>query len=145
MNDLDKRIAGLKGLLNAEGQQVKFHGRLDADFGEPYWSTSDAKALELVDELRTEGMAFIMRSAEVGSGWLASFYPEMDTKFFQGGWHTRPGAICRAYIAAREWMATKAGDSAWKKAEEFRDRDMEDRLTRQAKEFEDKINRERFS
>lgn len=132
MNDLDRKIAELKGAsLMPDGPYV---GGITPDrskYVAPTWSTSDSNALELVDELtrpeqnRMTEFAFAMRTAEVGRGWLAIFFPGQGRDHFPGGGYTRPEAICRAYIAAREWMAAK---DAWRKGEEAKDKAMRSEL-----------------
>lgn len=117
MNDPDKRIAELKG-LKIEIMQGDSSGVTEIWLGiapgsnaceptEP-WSRSDAKALELVDEL-IEGHPGtginITRERQTGR-WMVAICPG---DWVHGEAATRPEAICRAYIAAREWMATKAG------------------------------------
>jgi hypothetical protein len=111
VNDLDKRIAELKGY-------VKFHDTEAMVKEDPKslitketacWSTSDAKALELVDELDFP-FKLLTLSETPAARWLAHFhYPE--TQKYPNGeiGSTRPEAICKAYIAAREWMDRKAG------------------------------------
>lgn len=87
------------------------------------WTSDDAKALELVDELVVDqpdgaGCRFMLIKweprSEKPARWEARFEPYwIDGKYtmtaqghrFDGQGQTRPEAICRAYIAAREWMA----------------------------------------
>lgn len=142
MNDLDKRIAELKGWISFSEYRKEWIAvpppgsepptRYDDDsepaayyksdrypgeffsqdasymdgwpkgtfFHIPSWATSDAKALELVDELgrglRLEGCGFHW-SAVID--FFGQHHQETGT--------TRPEAICRAYIAAREWAASR--------------------------------------
>jgi hypothetical protein len=136
VNDLDRKIAELKGYVDiiesldaichctnvpvlagrpvgkvARGLRVDAHYQI----GGP-WSTSDSKALELVDELQGR-MSFLLCCSPSGILWCARFSPVitgMDalnppkSPVFDGDAPTRPEAICRAYIAAREWMAKKS-------------------------------------
>lgn len=136
MNDLDRKIAELKG-MPVDGEVTHWpvgeddKGKLFPT-GDPIpqnwgWSTSDAKALELVDELvydapnRMARFRFILISwnatAIKPARWEARFEPyETDEgrtytssgHRFDGQAPTRPEAICRAYIAAREWMKERA-------------------------------------
>jgi hypothetical protein len=135
MNELDKRIAELKGFWwdLSEGVvwitppvPVNQHGIVDGgrrclSIGDFCYSTDDAKALELVDELApvTAGSPeWGFMCGCFGKEWNATFYRSVRTKphgeiivhpdhQFEGDAPTRPEAICRAYIAAREWMATR--------------------------------------
>jgi hypothetical protein len=85
------------------GLMVKFDGKV-APLS--FWSTSDSKALELVDEIPAPTVFKLERSS-LPDTWYAYFaFPGRNAVGFAS---TRPEAICRAYIAAREWMATKAG------------------------------------
>lgn len=119
MSDLDKRIAELKGLWMKNwpfvcgNPEYPNETRVECD-----WSTSDSKALELVDEMKTDyKMVFISRQGD----WFAEFF--VLNQYVGGGLaKTRPEAICRAYIAAREWMATKGAEGAWRKDEEAKDK-----------------------
>jgi hypothetical protein len=122
MNDLDRKIAELKGWeVSLDGMLIEAHGAKPQDFlnwgdGAGLWSTSDSKALELVDEVQAAepGSTFNLFG---GLGkydrlpvWVAHFTfwsGTVNTK--EGRAATRPEAICRAYIAAREWMAAQGG------------------------------------
>ena len=147
MHALDRKIAELKGWrpITAadlekkaalqkwcpEDRVVGCRDREDGglDFGthkdgEPTWSTSDSKALELVDELErgTPGILFSkfffrLERMENGQGWKAVFITDtqgcmIPSKKFTGQDTTRPKAICRAWLAAAahvEWMKEKKG------------------------------------
>ena len=124
MNELDKRIAELKGLT------VDGLGGLSTDkpgvftLG-PTWSTSDTKALELVDEILDRGgVDFqLVRPEKKSKPWSATFgitdargpvgfITDKGARFCHlksGEGPTRPEAICRAYIAAMGWMREKKG------------------------------------
>lgn len=137
MNDLDRKIGELKGwrysLPGAETERRPDGTILPLPEGftwmdgetECYlegcacaWSTSDSKALELVDELQGK-MAFRLECCPSGIMWYATFSPvttgmsaliQIELSKAEGSGITRPEAICRAYIAAREWMAQKGGE-----------------------------------
>jgi hypothetical protein len=110
MNELDKKIAELKGYYNpAEvnefecascGYEILSIRSGDYKMINGQWSTSDAKAFELVDEL---GMEFKIEGKQ--SRWSAVF--DVYGQHHQETSQTRPEAICRAYIAAVEWMKEK--------------------------------------
>lgn len=135
MNELDKRIAELKGLWWDDAENcvwldppvpINKHGIMDAgrnmvSIGHFSYST-DERAFELVDELMDTGpgwsfhldSAMLNREklkdsgfkiAERAENWNCSFMHGL--MICMGGGKSRPEAICRAYIAAREWMATK--------------------------------------
>jgi hypothetical protein len=135
MNPTDRKIAELKG-LPAEGEITHWpvgeddKGRVFPT-GDPSpqnwgWSISDSKALELVDELiKVEAnkparefvgppsLGFSI-TRERGSGAYSAHLSVSDSNGENTEWHagaaaTRPEAICRAYIAAREWMAAQGG------------------------------------
>ena len=139
MNELDKQIASLKGWEWDEKEGMVWttphvpkneHGVIDGGregfvIGlRPWWSTDDGTALELVDEL-AEPLFFVERFGKPGGKkWKAHFslpYSQLleqieDRKLYQTQYHdasgeaaTRPEAICRAYLAAREWMAGRKG------------------------------------
>lgn len=122
--NLDRRIAELKGWEWDERERmvwtdppyetVKMGEKTTEQCGlimsACCWSTSDAKALELVDELVTfedgwTGFEILTLSVTNGYRWRAGFLHR--EKEWLGVGHTRPEAICRAYIAAVDWM--KAG------------------------------------
>jgi hypothetical protein len=116
MNPTDRKIAELKG-LPAEGEITHWpvgeddKGRVFPT-GDPSpqnwgWSISDSKALELVDEMRALGWFFLLQDMRDRT-WRASFINDESGTGMQAG-ATRPEAICRAYIAAREWMAAQGG------------------------------------
>lgn len=114
MTDLDRKIAELKGWAPSKerinkaaenGVAVTAFMPLDGWA----WSTSDSKALELVDELKARGLYFTLFDLADGT-WNAQFDPDDDPirPDAEGSAPTRPEAICRAYIAARERMAARA-------------------------------------
>jgi len=127
MNDLDRRIAELKG-FTYKGPKHTITG----PDGKAYltswlcWTESDAKALELVDEwvamekgnfawvttLNGSATATFSRGYSIRTGGIlvASFTER-----------TRPEAICRAWVAAMEWLKMRAADKAWRKQEEAKD------------------------
>ncbi len=140
MNDLDKRIAELKGwrkvtvsdleriaILEGRGPTTPYRdlvrdrpdGGMDLTdeppAGSPTWSTSDAKAFELVDEImRADPKVCFNLDHHYGSlyPWNARFRIGFGIvgEDFTGAYcdgQTRPDAICRAYIAAIEWMKGK--------------------------------------
>lgn len=131
MTDLDRKIAELKGWRHVPAGTEKVmlgsHATLSEGWVEPTpkgewyhaafncdWSGSDSKALELVDELtrpdssRLHMFAVNLQFCE-DFGWRALFQAHGPGRH-QVKWKqccegpTRPEAICRAYIAAREWM-----------------------------------------
>jgi hypothetical protein len=65
------------------------------------WSTDDAKALELVDEVRGK-LEFVLKTH--GGGWFAYFLHLPSCQTMDGEAPTRPEAISRAYLAAMAWM-----------------------------------------
>jgi len=88
--------------------------------GLPSWSTSDAKAFELVDEVLgacPSDFALLLSEGR----WIATFgllSPDGDIGLKRqngiaychlkdGSTPTRPEAICRAYLAAMEWMKAR--------------------------------------
>jgi hypothetical protein len=110
MNELDRKIAELKGYWTknwpvvCENPEYREETRVECN-----WSTSDTKALELVDELvdGPEKLPFeLLILSETRSGrWMARFHYASSQQSPQGGvGATRPEAICRAYVAAMEWM-----------------------------------------
>ncbi len=113
MNDLDKRIAELKGwkitmksLYGSPLMVIERPGEnaLMGDPESPLWSTSDAKAFELVDEL-TATNGFKLQWNPDTEVWSCEF----DVAIGRGRAATRSEAICCAYIAAREWIKEKNG------------------------------------
>lgn len=126
MTDLDRKIAELKGwnpgpiedgwpkesgdcLVDPDGACAYVEGRES-----PLWSTSDAKAFELVDELKGDGIHFMMICHD-GDNYVA-FNDGVVTEdlkavtFKRAGEaraSARPEAICRAYIALKEWEGKK--------------------------------------
>jgi hypothetical protein len=112
LNDLDRKIAELKGWVEftqaATGlrywgihQPAPYGGvEVKATFEDAAWSTSDSKALELVDEEMAGGAHISI----VGDPHTGEWEVEIGTLRHTGTGATRPEAICRAYIAAREWM-----------------------------------------
>lgn len=110
MNDLDRKIAELKGIPYREHAQYNFIQELEG--AATTWN-SDAAALELVDELHPAHF-FTLKSLPNSQGWKAVFQPDpgnrmVGTPKYTGQDMSRPKAICRAYIAAREWMAGRKG------------------------------------
>jgi hypothetical protein len=111
VNDLDRKIAGLKGMKDPdklEGLEVV--ALIGGDYS---WSTSDSKALELVDELLAEfnhEWEIMIRKIPCSRVWWVAISDKENTFWrhkghsFEAEASTRPEAICRAYIAAREWM-----------------------------------------
>jgi hypothetical protein len=130
LNDLDKQIAAAKGWrppTMAEFERLiktqekgwmfpfppEFLVKLDFPEAPPWhitdakdcrWSTSDSKALELVDELvdiKGPRLFFSLNllSETPSARWLAQFTHET-----RGVGATRPEAICRAWLAAMTWM-----------------------------------------
>jgi hypothetical protein len=122
MNGLDRRIAELKGMKDpAKLEGLEVVALLGGDYS---WTTFDSKALELVDELAGEKnymlagvlftLAYFKSHHRLNRGWFwaARFSIEgLDGIRIIGDGEapTRPEAICRAYIAAREFMAKQAG------------------------------------
>lgn len=127
MTDLDRKIAELKGWeWDEAARMVWTEPAFEREvFGEKVparrglvmsycsWSTSDSRALELVDELGAAKRVLVLRLELMAP--LADEKREwMCTVTLDGGKYknttfapiapTRPEAICRAYIAAREWM-----------------------------------------
>lgn len=122
MTDLDRKIAELKGWafsatgLYAANQEGEHIGLLALNFQEstPFgWSTDIAKAFELVDEVcgprsdRVRCVSFAIVCAEPGD-WrhFAKFFHwagDHSEEIGHGDGATRPEAICRAYIALKEW------------------------------------------
>lgn len=136
MTDLDRKIAELKRWRHVPaGTETVIRGMratLSEGWMEPLskggewyhaafncnWSTSDSKALELVDELgqhhpsRMWKFFFRLDQLENGQGWRAVFWQDLQGKMipprkYTGQDPTRPKAICRAYIAAVTWMRGK--------------------------------------
>ncbi len=129
MNDLDRRIAESKGWEFDAKEGIVWttphvprneHGIVDGgregfDPGDCCWSTSDAMAFELVDEIMAADpkVCFNLDHHYGGlSPWSARFRIGFGIvgRDFTGApcdGQTRPEAICRAYLAAREWMAGK--------------------------------------
>lgn len=131
MNDLDRKIAELKGWEYVPASGPIFPGgkmRLSEGYGEVVpgheekwfhlasecnWSTSDSKALELVDEMtiRDEicGFELFLLATVPKRIWKAQFHVHGDPRQIPAVAESRPEAICRAYIACREWMAKEGG------------------------------------
>lgn len=126
MNGLDKRIAELKGWRIVPLQQyIEMTGREPSLPQNEYvirdvaprainvldahdWSTSDAKAFELVDEIDHHFALERGLSSDTEAWeweWRAGFMLGAEIRMHVAP--TRPEAICRAYIAAREWMTAK--------------------------------------
>lgn len=112
MTDLDLKIAELKGWDIAQDDYLGEVVRFDTPMGrvtlEPQnWSTSDAKAFELVDEVTTFAHPypafelFVLATEPKHARWMAKFHSGAHTDGGVG--ETRAEAICRAYIALKEW------------------------------------------
>lgn len=137
MTDLDREIARMKGW-----REVQLNDRLHPVYAEIHkpkdigdevgatmrtreecnWSTSDAKAFELVDEVCASGLHYFSMflscegdtrewSADLFSywPWLCSFTrqtrkDDRGSIIAKGFGNSRPEAICRAYIEAKKWM-----------------------------------------
>lgn len=112
MNDLDKRIAELKGwaVVGAKfnDRYLGIVVRVDGKNQDVSWSTSDAEALELVDELAALPFELLTLSQAPYARWLARFHCPADQGLKGAVGATRPEAICRAYICIREWMEKKS-------------------------------------
>ena len=132
MTDLDRQIAEIKGWRPVTPADLEKMASLKAwfpqdhvigckdrddgglDFGtykdsDPTWSTSDSKALELVDEYPEAGFSLHRFGSTSGEyrPWAARFTfrrPGQPDWNIQGEAPTRPEAICRAYLAAMTWM-----------------------------------------
>ena len=117
MTDLDRRIAALKGLeivdLPGTGPAIK----IPTGWTVPpaWWSGDEVKAWELVDELvgkDNAGAPFEMLtySQTPNSQWLARFYIGRSQwqNYHTGLGSTRPEAICRAWIASKEYLLRMA-------------------------------------
>jgi hypothetical protein len=127
MNELDKKIAELKGFYNACevtefecqscGYEIKAIRDKDYKHIGGAWSTSDERAFELVDELtlpannRLTEFDFVLGLAiRKPWTWVACFTTITGFQLkdqYRGEGITRPEAICRAYIAAMEYMKDK--------------------------------------
>lgn len=128
MNDLDRKIAELKGwrpITQGDYDRIEKtirmktvypcgicrdrpDGGLDVANDAIHshtWSTSDAKAFELVDEMlaaiagRMDVSIYYASSPGV---WNCDINVDSMTEVERWG-RTRPEAICRAYIALKEW------------------------------------------
>ena len=130
MTDLDRKIAELKGwsIVTATEFGV-MTGRdiigsadviikdcapnaicLGDECGIGGWSTSDAKAFELVDEMESQFPPYHFQLARLPdpNGWRGKFTMDVGDKMmaprkYTGQGNTRAEAICRAYIALKEW------------------------------------------
>jgi hypothetical protein len=123
LNDLDKRIAEAKGwrLFKPGETTPKDHAEWSESkaIWKPEsladWSTSDTKAFELVDEL--QDLQFVLsRACNSHTGaptdvWIARFARDWSEAAggiqIGQGLGTRPEAICRAYLAAMEYLKGK--------------------------------------
>lgn len=136
MTDLDRQIAEIKGwrrltrpelkkvygamgiiAVPESGDLLEVYQTEGAPLGNPpwkacplpAWSTSDSKALELVDEFPEIGFTLDHFGTAIMKGgyWSAQFRiprghsPDWNIRAEAA---TRPEAICRAYIAAVTWM-----------------------------------------
>jgi hypothetical protein len=119
MNDLDRKIAELKrvpletGMYRTPGEIIPGRGFVPSGPAveelPPLWSTSDAKALELADEAMDGVFEFCVTGTNYTDrdvNWFA-WFALLGGKTARGEGRTRPEAICRAYIAAREWIKEK--------------------------------------
>jgi hypothetical protein len=109
MNDLDRRIA------EAKGRRIDMLGGIETtmpgiyELG-PTWSTSDTKAFELVDEIDHHFALERGLSSDTEAWeweWRAGFMLGAEIRMHAAP--TRPEAICRAYLAAMEWMKGRKG------------------------------------
>lgn len=121
MTDIDRKTAELKG-WRERGPYLWINGitgeHKEGDGARLFnWSTSDAKAFDLVDEVSQKtpertGRWYLRMQEEYASPgldfmpWDAMFLycvgPEIKHKVRERG-KTRAEAICRAYIALKEW------------------------------------------
>ena len=106
MNDLDKRIAELKGWIITQDKYLGTRFNYGTPVGElsidAYsWAESDAKAFELVDEISAP-VVFELKRSRLPDTWYAWFSFADHNSVGYGA--TRPEAICKAYIAAREYL-----------------------------------------
>lgn len=123
MTDLDRQIAELKGLrmacifgdtdFGAVGMDLEIIPGSGSFERVDCWSTSDAKAFELVDELTSpnnsrlrEWFFYICTDSTNIGDWMASFLlgrkPRYHDPISKIG-KTRAEAICKAYIAVIDW------------------------------------------
>jgi hypothetical protein len=137
LNDLDRKIAWLKGwevigtFNESQWPEVDFFAApqglmvKSVETGEiqrlGLWSTSDTKALDLVDEILTACECDFALQITEEKKWIATFgiisrdgdialkIPGgLKCCFIKdGSAPTRPEAICRAYIAAKEFLNKK--------------------------------------
>ena len=129
MTDLDRKIAELKGWKRPEWEKdfpfepgdglYSAGGTLEYIEGQeaPMWSQDIAKAFELVDEVcgpradRLKPISFSIICAEP-NGWVkrVKFFQWKNNRITQewngDGWSIQE-AICRAYIALKEWEGKK--------------------------------------
>jgi hypothetical protein len=133
LNDLDRKIAELKGYVvlglasvgtlepipdDPEKYNLALKRLSDGKVEiQPHWSTSDTKALELVDELLGEGVGCILMSSPEMGYWSAMFsdskvIPEAPIVMYErqgnGKGMTRAEAICRGYIDLRSRVSALA-------------------------------------
>lgn len=110
--DLTDQIARMKGMKlpgDLEGLEV-----VALIGGEYSWTRDDAKALDLADELTDAGFEVGIASWNPGDGRrhrvrVSGHAGTPDAFEFTVEGSSRPEAICKAWLAAREWMATKGG------------------------------------
>src|SRR4051812_9552628 len=120
LNPIDRQIMELKGwthdpfgdgneATDCWGPEVHECEFMVGDEYNPPWSQSDAKAFELVDELRGQ-FAFDLSCSPSGLMWYATSSPvrtgpaaliAIEAPKATGSGVTRPESICLAYIAAR--------------------------------------------
>jgi hypothetical protein len=108
MNDLDKQIAELKGsgtlafLAKSPAYRAAVPEAIPIVESQVSWSTSDAKALELVDEMVVDTDFRLSYNSRSGA-WTAEIGRISPC---QAVGETRAEAICKVYIA---WMAYLRG------------------------------------
>ena len=115
--DLDRKIAEAKGwrLFRPGETTPKDHAEWAESKAEwkpetlAAWSTSDSKALELVDELRAQGFHFHLADITHPEPLWQVYFIMKDGKGSQAIERTRPEAICRAWLAAQEWILAQQG------------------------------------
>ncbi len=125
MNDLDRQIAEAKGYEFVTPEQLeKITGResywprpqaikkvapraiiLASEQGDEGWSTSDSKALDLADDLTESGFEVTIASWNHGEGPQHRVTVQCEAGRYTAQATSRPVAICKAWLASREWMA----------------------------------------
>lgn len=108
VNDLDRKIAELKGIPYQEFTELNYIQEVVKTA--TTWS-SDAKALELVDELAVHddvcGFELFLVATVPKRIWKAEFAVHGEPRQIGCVEESRPEAICRAYIAAMTWLKEK--------------------------------------